>query len=37
VFMLLRVNEEPPPVSKRNWDAADRKNAFRTALLGSHY
>jgi phosphonopyruvate decarboxylase len=37
VFMLLRVNEEPPPVSKRNWDAADRKNVFRTALLGSHY
>ncbi|MEL0106363.1 MAG: thiamine pyrophosphate-dependent enzyme [Rhodospirillales bacterium] len=37
VFVLLRVNEDEPPKSKRNWDAADRKNVFRAALLGSHY
>ncbi len=35
VFMLLRVNEEPPPTPKRNWDGADCKNQFREALLGA--
>lgn len=37
VFVLLRVNEDEPPKSKRNWDAADRKNIFRNALLGSYF
>jgi len=35
VFVLLRVNEGGPPQSARNWDAVDRKNVFREALLGS--
>jgi phosphonopyruvate decarboxylase len=35
VFVLLRVNEEPPPKGPRNWDAADRKTIFRRALLGA--
>lgn len=35
VFMLLRINQEPPPVSERNWDGVDRKNIFRKALLGT--
>lgn len=35
VFMLLRVNEEPPPKPARNWDGADCKNLFREALLGA--
>jgi len=35
VFVLLRVNEGESPKSNRNWDAVDRKNVFRTALLGS--
>lgn len=35
VFVLLRVNDGEPPKSKRNWDAADRKNIFRNALLGA--
>ena len=33
VFILLRVNEDEPPKSARNWDAVDRKNVFRNALL----
>lgn len=34
VFVWLRVNTEPPPAYKRNFDAVERKAIFRRALLG---
>lgn len=34
VFVWLRVNTEPPPAYKRNFDAVERKTIFRRALLG---
>lgn len=33
-FVLLRVGVAPPPAFKRSMDAAERKTAFRKALLG---
>ena len=33
-FVLLRVNDGPPPPYKRNFDAVERKVVFRQALLG---
>ncbi len=33
VFVWLRVSTEEPPAYKRNFDAVERKNIFRRALL----
>ena len=33
-FVWLRVSTAPPPAVKRNFDAVERKNIFRRALLG---
>jgi thiamine pyrophosphate-dependent acetolactate synthase large subunit-like protein len=34
VFILLKVNGNPPPPYRRNWHAHESKSAFRRALLG---
>jgi phosphonopyruvate decarboxylase len=34
VFILLKVNGNPPPPYRRNWHAHESKSAFRHALLG---
>jgi len=34
-FVLLRVDQSPPPKYARNWQASEMKLAFRKALLGT--